>query len=391
LLAGPLGSALVGFVVEQPRAALAQNPPPGMVPYDHPVYHNGKRVLWHWAGRKVANTEAGGGEASKHPRSIRSQPVFYNFSVFSDGDDSAAFRMAADIVTAVKSAGLRARQTVGRTAAPALEKLAPTDIADFVIAPVDALVDDSKSSWKDKAPYVAPLGLERIEIVAPKDTTRIADLDGKKVAVGPADSADQAVAMTLFGRLGVKPEFVLKPLSDGLADLAAGKVAAVVATGETDSKALGDFGKDGKHHLVPLAMTPALAAYYSPLTLTAKDRPNLIGPDEKAPTLAEPMALVAMGAPPNSARAQRDEAFVDALFEKLPTLMSGEADPNWRDVNIAATLDWPRLGSADAWITAHSNATDAAFANFRKVAAGDGAPDAERLFESLMQARSANP
>jgi uncharacterized protein len=372
-------------------SAFAQTAPPGMVPYNHPVYHNGKRVLWHWAGRKDDSAASAAPGAAKPERSIRSQPIYYNFSVFSDGDDAAAFRMAGDIVTAVKAGGLRARQTVGRTAASALKVLAGNDVADFVIAPVDALSDDAKASWKDKAPYVAPLGLERIEIVAPKDITKIEDLDGKKVAVGPDGSADQAVAVALFGRLGIKPEFVLKPLNDGLADLAAGKVAAVVATGETGSKALGDFGKDGKDHLVPLPMTPAVAAFYSPLTLTAKDRPNLLGPAEKTPTLAEPMALLAMDAPANSTRAQRDEAFVDALFEKLPTLMTGDADPNWRDVNVAATLDWPRIGSADAWIAAHNGASDAAFAGFRKVASGDGAPDAERLFESLMQARSANP
>ncbi len=190
-------------------AELAQAAPAGMVPYDHPVYHNGKRVLWHWAGRRESSSDASGARSAQTARprpSIRSAASYYNFSVLSDGDDSAAFRMAGDIVGAAKASNLRAHQTVGRTAASMLSKLAVNDIADFVVVPVEALVEDPKAPWKDKAPYVVRLGLERIEIVAGKDVDQVSDLDGKKVAVGPADSADEAVAVALFQRLGVKPE-----------------------------------------------------------------------------------------------------------------------------------------------------------------------------------------
>ena len=356
-----------------------------MVPYSHPVYHNGKRVLWHGVWRGGRGGESG---VSTAPKSASTSS---NFSVFSDGDDSSAFRMAGDIVAAVKAAGVNAHPTVGRTDAASLEKLTDSDIVDFAIVPLNSLVDDPKASWKDKAPYVTGLGLERIEIVASKDVAAPADLDGKTVAVGPQDSADEAVAKALFQRLGVKPTYVEKPLTDGLSDLAAGKVAAVVATGETDSKALGDFGKDGKAHLVALPMSPQLAASYSPLTLTAKDRPNLIGANEKVATLAEPMALIAMAAPANSPREQRDAAFISALFDRLPNLMTGDADPAWRDVNIAATLDWPRVSAAEAWIAGRRPEVDAAVTDFRNAAASDSAHDANRLFNSLLQARSAAP
>ena len=408
---GRVSAAFAIFLAAPVSLALAQTAPAGMVPYDHPVFHNGKRVLWHWAGRKDTSKsdtsksdtsksdaaadsgdEAASSPAPSHSRkSIRYASRAYNFSVFSDGDDSCAFRMAGDIVGAAKAAGLRAHPTVGRTASSQLAKLTVNDIADFVVAPVDALVDDPKSPWKDKAPYVIRLGLERIEIVAGKEVTEVSGLEGKKVAIGPADSADEAVAVALFQRLGVKPDFVRKPLADALADLSAGKIAAVVATGETGSKALGDFGKDGKTHLVELPMTPTLAANYSPLLLTAKDRPNLVSVDQKVDTLGAPIALIAMDAPANSARAQRAADFVAALFDKFPTLMGADDDPNWRDVNIAATLDWPRLPAVDAWIAEHKGASDTAFAEFRKVAADDPAADPEKLFKSLMQARSAQP
>jgi len=372
--------------------ANAESAPPGMVLYDHPVYHHGKRVLWHRAG-----------EGEAEPRSIRRQPSHaaassYELTVFSDGDDACAFRIAGDIVTTLKAAGLRARPTVGRTAASFLAKLVGNDAADFVVAPVDALVEDPKSPWKDKAPYVTRLAVERIEIVAGAGITKIADLARRKVSVGILESADQAVATALFTRLGVAPTLVTESLADSLADLAAGKVDAVVATGESGSKALGDFGADGRFHLVPAPMTPELAPYYSPLRISSEDRPHLVSAGATVDTLAAPMALIAIDAGAGSARATRDAPFVAALFDKFGALVSPNADPSWRDVNIAASIDWPRLGAAQDWINQHQGAKDAAFEKFRTLArvasqsdGGPKAPDAAALFQSLMQARSSTP
>jgi hypothetical protein len=109
------------------------------------------------------------------------------------------------------------------------------------------------------------------------------------------------------------------------------------------------------------------------------------------------MALIAMDAGPGNARATRDALFVDALFDKFATLVSPTTDPSWRDVNIAATLDWPRLAAAQQWIDQHHGAADAAFDKFRSLArasqtdGGPKVPDAAELFQSLMQARSSTP
>jgi len=397
-------------------AARAQTPPPGMVPYDHPVYHNGKRVLWHGVEKgepsDPAKTNAPAAKAEAHPpadaqaestqaakadRPIAKVSPSYEFTVFSDGDDACAFRLATDIVAALKTAGVRARPTVGRTAARFLAKLAGNDAADFVIAPVDALVDDPKGPWKDKAPYVTRLAVERIEIVAGKNVSQIADLENRKVAIGIADSADEAVATALFGRLGVKPTLVRESLVDSLNDLAYGKVDAVVATGEGGSKTLADFGKDGRFHLVAAPMTSALAPFYSPLPITSQDRPHLVAAGAKVDSLAAPMALIAIDAGQGSARATRDAPFVAALFDTFSALVSPTADPSWRDVNIAATLDWPRLGAAQDWIDQQRHGSvDAAFDEFRSLAhvasqsdGGPDGPDAAKLFQSLMQVRSA--
>ena len=108
-------------------------------------------------------------------------------------------------------------------------------------------------------------------------------------------------------------------------------------------------------------MTPALSDRYAPMRLTAAELPRLVAAGTKIDTVAAPMALIAVNAAPESPRATRDGAFVKALFDRIPTLVGPSNDPAWRDVNLAATFDWPRLGSAEAWVGAHQAAADPTF------------------------------
>ena len=53
------GLAVAGLFALTVCPAIAEQAPAGMVPYAHPVYKNGHRVLWHGAWR------AGGARTSK--------------------------------------------------------------------------------------------------------------------------------------------------------------------------------------------------------------------------------------------------------------------------------------------------------------------------------------
>ena len=379
----------------------AQKAPAGMVPYEHPVYRHGKRVLWHGISHGERDSEATSAVAKApepKPTAANTAAASVEYTICADGDDTRAMRVANDVATAVKAADLRARAVGGRVSPPALAKLASGESVDFVIAPLDALVDDAKSSWKDKAPYVARLGDETIEIVADRSIAAVGDLNGRSVAVGPTDSAGAAVATALFGRLGVKPRFINEELPDALDDLVSRRADAVVAVGAEGSKNLGEFGRSGKFHLVALPMTPALSERYAPVRLTTAERPRLVAAGAKIDTVAAPTALIAVNAAPESQRATRDGAFVKALFDRIPTLLGPNSDPTWRDVNLAATFDWPRLGSAEAWVGAHQAAADPAFESFREqarsaaaAAGGATASDADTLFQSLLKARGPTP
>jgi TRAP-type uncharacterized transport system substrate-binding protein len=394
------------MLISAPLPALGDpTPPPGMVPYDHPVFRNGVRVLWHgaWRAKDGKRDEAAAAAPSKGSPSVVAKappPKSGEFTILVDADDSCGARLAGELVAALQAAGAKGRVIAARTSPAALAEAVRSDRADLAVAPMDALIGDDKATadWRERAPYIARLGAETIEIIAPRAVADIRQLDGRDVGFGVADSAGAATAATLFSRLGVAPKPSFAPLGAALADLASGKLAAVVAVGAKSSKALADFGKDGRFHVVAIPWSPALRALYAPARLTAKDRPNLVGAAEKIDTLGAPMALIALDAAPSSARADQSAALSKSFFEGFEKLLGPDNDASWRDVNLAAVAPWPRLRAAQAWIDLNAAAPNPSLDAFRAVAkilasanGGPSAEDSERLYDSLMQWRSAGP
>jgi len=417
------GLAVAGLFALTVCPSFAEQAPAGMVPYAHPVYKNGHRVLWHGAWR------AGGARASSRetakaapapvaaapapPAPVTAAPAppapaaapppvavipNHEFTILADYEDSSASRMAGELVAALKAAGFKARTVIGQTSPGGLARAISGAAADLAIAPMDALVgdDEARPDWADRAPYVARLANETIEIIAAKSVTELGQLTGRKVSYGPIDSADGATAGALFSRLGVSPKPIREPLPASLNDLASGKIDAVVIAGAGNSTAVADFGKDGRFHLIAVPWSPALRGAYAPARLTAQDRPNLIGADEKIDAVSAPMALIAINAPAGSPRAALLAPAVTAFFEKFEALLAPTTDASWRQVNLAATANWPRLPAAQEWIASNQGEVDASFEKYRSIAhsvasasEGPGPAEADRLYQSLMQWRGA--
>lgn len=374
-----------------------------MVLYDHPVFRHGVRVLWHGAwrtgdGKKGGAPEQAGAEPSKSGpgAAANAPPKPGEYSILVDSEDASALRLAGEFVAALQAGGAKGRVIAGRTSPTGLAQAVKSDSADLAIAPMDPLIGNEKatSDWRERGPYIARLGAETIEIVAPRAVVDVRQLAGREVGFGVADGAGAATAATLFSRLGVAPKPSFAPLGPALGDLAAGKLAAVVAVGAKSAKTLADFGKDGRFHVVAIPWSPALQALYAPARLTAKDRPNLIGAGEKIDTLGAPMALIALDAASSSARAEQSAALTKTFFESFDKLLGPDNDEMWRDVNLAAAAPWPRLRAAQAWIDLNATASNASLDSFRAIAktvasanGGPGAQDSERLYNSLMQWR----
>ena len=396
-----VGLAVAALFVSAPFAASAEDSNSGLVRYDHPVIHNGHRVLFHgvWRGGKAKSAADDSESAKTEPAKAATSGSQHEFLILVDTDDICATHMSAELVSTLHSAGLKTRALAEKTSPAALGRYLASDAGDIAIAPLDALMSaDKDADWRSRAPLVARLGAEQIEIIAPTSVTGIEQLNGRKVSLGPVDSVSDASGGALFTRLGIKANVVHEGVSASLGELANGKIDAVVVVGANSFKAVAEFGKSGRFHLVPVAWSPALRGVYAPARLTAKDRPNLIGANDAVDTVAAAMALIAIDASPGTPRAAQDGAFVSALFTKFDTLLGANYEPSWREVNLAAAADWPRLPAAQDWIASHRGETDASLEAFRTAAHaaaaakdGPGANDAGPLYQALIQGHGAQP
>jgi TRAP-type uncharacterized transport system substrate-binding protein len=384
-------------------AAAPSSAPHGMVRYPKPLVRNGKTILWHGAWRE-------GGKSAEHLRPGRAAaaqpaqntepapaakvPAPRAFSILADGSDPTAIRLAGELAGVMSGDDAQVKAASGWASRAALAKAVNADSADFAIVPLDSVVDPVQSGpdWRRRAPYVARLSNEEIELIAPKAIADIKQLAGRNVNVGPVDSAGAASAANIFSKLSVAANWTNYPLSDALQLLKDGKIDAAFVLGGKDSDSLAKFGDDGRFHLVAIPYSPALRAYYCPERASAEDWPKLIASTEKVDTLAAPMALIAIDGFASD-RAQRMTAPAGRFFANFDHLLDDSKDADWRDVNLAARIEQlPRFGAAQAWLDQNKGDANADFDEFRAMAqSADGAnggpsgADSDRLYQSLMR------
>jgi hypothetical protein len=381
--------------------------PPGMVPYDHPVFKNGKRILWHgpWRsnGARAAreSVRSAPAKAAVETKPTAQPQASRPFSILADPGDLCASRMAKDFASVLSDDGEAGRAIVGSTSPNGLAKVAKAGLADFAVVTLDSVVNSAEGDpeWVKRAPLVARLAPETLEVIAPREVKSIGDLQGRTVSFGDPDSATAISAKMLFSRLGIPVIPMYEPAPEGLDALAAGKREAVVVLGAKDLQALGDFGDGGRFHVVAIPWSTTLDSVYAPAQVTAADRPNLVAAHSAVDTVGEPMALIALDAPPGSQRADMLGRVARAFFDNYDALLSDNHDAHWREVNLAAEASWPRapwarLAAAQSWLDTKKTSPDSSLQAFRAsaktVADSTGGPtanDSDRLYESLTRWR----
>jgi hypothetical protein len=378
-----------------PEKAAAQTHARGMVRYDRPVFHNGHLVLWHGAWRSGSHNS----QVFARPGPASSGSAARDFTILADGADSSATRMATEFAQAMQNGESHIKVIAGKTSSAALDKAVKGDAADLAIVPMDAIGDsgagsaDKSADWRMRAPYLARLDNEPITIIAPLAIADIHQLTGRKVSAAAADGATAASAAIVFSRLNIAPTMTNESLTDALPRLARGEIDAVFVVGVGDAKALADFGKDGRFHVLSVPYVTTLQGLYYPMRLTAREEANLISGDDKVDTIGVPMALLAIDAAPDSPRAVRLSALTDRLFGQFDQNLGALAGSRWKDVNLAARIPgWPRFGATQAWLDQKQGTPNPALETFRSAAEtatsaseGPGGADSDKLYESLMK------
>ena len=203
---------------------------------------------------------------------------------------------------------------------------------------------------KKQFTYVTKLYNEEVHVIASKSIHNLRDLEGKTVSVDLPNGGTFVTALTMFERLGLKPNVVYIEQRIALEKMKAGEIDAVIVAGGKPYKSVSTF-KDDRFHLVTVDYAKPLQSDYLPATLSAKDYPNLIAEGEKVDTIAVPAVLAAYNWAPNTDRYRKLALFVDAFFTKFPTFQNPPFHPKWKEVSLSAPLaDWNRFPAAQQWL-----------------------------------------
>jgi TRAP transporter TAXI family solute receptor len=206
---------------------------------------------------------------------------------------------------------------------------------------------------KKQFTYVTKLYNEEMHVIASKSVHSLKELDGKKISVDLPNGGTFVTALTVFERLGMKPNVLYIEQRIAMEKLKTGELDAVIVVGGKPYKSVSSF-KDDRFHLVNVDYDKPLQTDYLPATLGAKDYPNLIADGEKVDTIAVPAVLAAYNWAANTDRYRKVALFVDAFFENFPAFQNPPFHPKWKEVSLAAPLPaWQRFPAAQQWLDKH--------------------------------------
>src|SRR5438309_2631686 len=206
---------------------------------------------------------------------------------------------------------------------------------------------------KKQFTYVTKLYNEEMHVVASRSVRTLKELDGKKISVDLPNGGTFVTALTVFERLGMKPNVVYIEQRIALEKMRKGEIDAVIVCGGKPYKSVAGF-KDDRFHLVTVDYDKPLQNDYLPATLSAKDYPNLVAEGEKVDTIAVPAVLAAYNWAPNTDRYRKLANFVDAFFAKFPTFQNPPFHPKWKEVSLSGPLAGSnRLPSAQQRLDRH--------------------------------------
>jgi uncharacterized protein len=206
--------------------------------------------------------------------------------------------------------------------------------------------------------YVAKLYDKPIQILANGDIKSIQDLAGKKVNFGPKNSDNYFTASRIFERAGVNIQPVDSSSADGLEQLKAGNLAALVYVGSKPAE-LFNFPDEPKPAAAVadatappplpkphfLAVPGSEGSGYDETELTSSDYPQLI--DQPVHTLSVGAILMVYNFQRTPDRYRKLTRFVKAVLDH--TVVPAQR------VNIAANIPgWTRFGPAETWMEKHN-------------------------------------
>jgi TRAP-type uncharacterized transport system substrate-binding protein len=207
---------------------------------------------------------------------------------------------------------------------------------------------------EQKLHYITKLYNAEFHVLARKEITSYADLQGKKVNFNLKSSQTEATAEVIFDLLKIETVRSNYDNDEAIKKLLAGEISAMIVLTGAPQSALAKVKKEDGVHFLPLDnrdLDLLVAADYLPAQITNELYPNLVAKDAPVPTIANRALLVAYAWPENTERYRKLARFVREFFGKIDQFNNSARHPKWREINLAAEVPgWTRFKPAAEWL-----------------------------------------
>jgi TRAP-type uncharacterized transport system substrate-binding protein len=268
--------------------------------------------------------------------------------------EGAPLRLASEMARVVDDGeNLHVLPIVTRGPTENLNSLLYLRGVDLAIVNSDSL-DEYKAAFPDirlHVKYLLSLFPSELHVFVRPEIQSLQDLAGKKVNFNTLGTAAAYSGPLIFSRLGINVEKTFIPHPLALQQMRKGDIAAVVfiTTKPIDAFVRGQWEAGFK--FLPVTYDSRFEDYYLPAYLETSDYPALVKPGERVATLAVPTVLATYNWPANSNRYQRVTRFTDYLFGRINRLQVPGFDPNWKTINLGATVPGlSRFSAAQEWL-----------------------------------------
>lgn len=268
-------------------------------------------------------------------------------------------KIGQDIANVVKSAGVEVDVKDSQGSLKNILRMASKENAGFGIVQSDVISylrfsgDTNNKKLADRLRLMAPLYKEEVHIFAKKSIQKLADLDGKRVAVGSEGGGSWLTAVTLFDYANIQPKIEYTSKGDAAQEVLQGDLDAMIFVAGKPVSFFSELGKLKTHYQKEFNNVHFLEINPDSFTRKLPYVKSTIGPvdypwlDQTITTAAVKALLVAFdfSKPTNAYYTKRCAQFAkvgDALRTNMDYLKK-TGHSKWQEVDLYAEVgDWPK-------------------------------------------------
>lgn len=282
--------------------------------------------------------------------------------ILAGGVDSTGIRIASDLSRLFDGTSLRVIPIVGAGSVQDIEDLLTLNTADAAIISSGVLARYLVTHPQNQTQlrYAAKLYSEELHILSRMQFMCLADLNGRRVNVGPKDTGGAIAAEAVFEANNISANALHFGQEEAIERLKKGELDALVYLGGKSAHAFDGITHRDKVHFLDVEYLPALQSSHLPAIITSEDYPNLVAPAESVATIGVSSVMVVRAWPPQSERFKVTARFVEGFLAGYDKLNASGFSAKWGEVNLRAPVKGlARFEPARQWLLAHAGSVQA--------------------------------